>query len=223
MAMSLISRKLLLPMLFVVSGSVWAEDSSLLVGLHIQSVRLDLKYAASVRKTDLSRLDLVWSQPLNSWLDGSVKLGILELTQSSNPIPAGQSTSGNALGLGMRFHLHHGDRLKLHADIGYQYADTTADVSGQQVDTRWHQVSGYLQADIRIVQYSYVSLALGAITIHGDENATGTVTASQSFQSKTPGFGRLGILIGVDPTSHVGIEVSSGAITGGRIYFQRWF
>ena len=223
MTMLRVSRKWLLPLLIVGSGSAWAEDSSLLVGLHIQSTRLDLKYATSVRKTDLNSLELLWSEPLNSWLDGSVKLGVLDLTQSSNPIPAGQSTSGNALGLGLRFHLYRSDRLKLHTDFNYQYADTTSDVSGQKVDTRWHLVSGSLQADIRIVQYSYLSLTLGAITIHGDENATGTVTAAQSFQSKTPGFGRLGILIGVDPTSHVGIEVSAGAMAGGRIYFQRWF
>lgn len=223
MAISQFRQLLLLPILFAITGSVWAEDASLLVGLHIQSVRYEFKYTGSTRRTDQSSLDLLWSEPLNNWLEGSVKLGRLGLTQDSDPIPAGQSTSGTSLGLGLKFHLYRGDRLKVHTDIGYQYADTTADISGQKIDTHWHLVSGTLQTDIRLVRYSYLFVALGAMAIHGSEDATGTVTSSQSFESKETAFGRLGVLIGVDPGSHIGLEVDSGAISGGRIYFQRWF
>jgi hypothetical protein len=224
MAMHRYIRNLLLPVLLVVSPAVWAErPSALLVGLHIQSQRLELQYAVAVRETDVNSLDLLWDEPLNSWLEGSVKLSVLDVTQSSNPIPAGQSLSGNALGLGLRLHLYRGERLKLSADLDYQYADTTADLSGQSVDMRWQQLSGQLQADIRLVQYTYLTLAVGAVSVDGDEHATGTITSVQSFSSERSGFGRLGIQIGVDPTSHIGIEVNTGSIGGGRISFQRWF
>jgi len=184
---------------------------------------MDLQYSSSVRKTDISSLDFLWYEPLNDWLDGSVTLGIFDLTQSSNPIPAGQSVSGNSLGLAFRIHLYRAHYLKLHADLAYKYADARADLSGQSVDMHWHQISGQLEADIRIFQYSYLTLAAGTLAIDGNERATGAITSVQSFEASQREYGRLGILIGVDQASHIGIEVSSGAITGGRIYFQRWF
>ncbi|MBI1422621.1 MAG: hypothetical protein GC149_04070 [Gammaproteobacteria bacterium] len=211
------------PLLLGIARTGWSASPSLLVGLHIQSTRMDLQYADSVRKTDLSRLDLVWDQTLNSVLEGSISIGFIDLTQSGNPIPAGQSTSGNSLGLGLRVHLYRGDRLHLHADMNYQYADTSADVSGQKVDISWHQLTGEIQADIRVYQYSYLSLAVGSLAINGDESATGTVTAAQTFKNDQSAYGRLGVLLGVDQASHIGIEVSSGSVAGGRIFFQRWF
>ena len=214
----------LLPLLLLgIARTGWSAPPSLLVGLHIQSTRMDWQYSGSVRKTDLSRLDLVWDQTLNSMLEGSISIGFVDLTQSSNPIPAGQSTSGNSLGVGLRLHLYRGDRLQLHADMNYLYADTSADVSGQKVDISWHRVSGEIEADIRFYQYSYLSLAVGSLAINGDESATGTVTAAQTFENDQSAYGRLGVLIGVDQDSHVGIEVSSGSVAGGRIFFQRWF
>jgi hypothetical protein len=224
MAMCSFGRKLLLPILLVISHGVRAESQNLLVGLDIQSIRMELQYPDAVRKTDLSSLDLLWYEPLNSWLDGSLKLGVLDdITQSSNPIAAGQTLSGNSLGLGLRFHLYRSERLSLHANLDYQYTDTTVDQPGQSVEMRWHQVSGQFEADIQLVQYSFLSLAVGAVAIDGDERATGTVTSLQTFTNDKPGFGRLGVKIGVDPTSHIVIEVSAGSIAGGRISFQRWF
>jgi hypothetical protein len=216
-------RMLLLSICLASVSSAWAGPPDLLVGLHIQATQMELQYSSSVRKTDFSRLDLLWREPLNEWMDGSVKLGYIDLTQDSNPIPTGQSTSGNTVGLGLQFHLYRGDRLKLHVDVDYQYADTSADLSGQQVDIRWHQLSGQVGADFRFIQYSYLSLAVGSVAIDGEERATGTVTSTLTFQSHKTGYARLGILLGVDPVSHIGIEVSSGAISGGRIFFQRWF
>ncbi|MEJ2362308.1 MAG: hypothetical protein P8Z75_12935 [Gammaproteobacteria bacterium] len=200
-----------------------SRAQTLQVGLHIQSERLDLAYAQSVRNTDLSRLNLVWHEQLASWLDGTIHLGKFRLTQDSNPIPAGQATDGTTIGLGLRFHLYRGSRLDIASDLGYQYADSTASLSGQTVNMSWHQVSGQIQASIRLFSYSYLSLAAGALAIHGDERASGTITSVNSFHNNTSGFARAGLLLGLDRDSHIGIEVDTGAVTGGRIVFQRWF
>lgn len=216
-------RQTLLPLLLIITGSTWANQPDLLVGLHILNTRMDFQYTASIRETELTSLELAWYEPLTDWLDGGVKLGIIDLTQSSNPLPAGQSTSGNLLGLEFRLHLYRGQNLRLHLDLAYQYTDTQADLANQKVEIRWNQLRGQLQADIRLVQYTYLTLAAGTIAIDGDERATGNITSVQPFETSQRAYGRLGVLVGVDPTSHVGIEVNSGAISGGRIFFQRWF
>lgn len=200
-----------------------ANAENLQVGLHIQSERLQLVYNQTVRQTDLTRLNLVWHETLTPWLDGTIRLGKFRLTQDSNPIPAGQATVGTAIGLGLRFYLYRGSRLQLSTDLGYQYTDSSASLIGQTVDMSWNQLSGQMSANIRLIGNSYLYLGAGAIDIHGNERASGTINAVSSFHSKTNGFGRVGLLIGLDRASHIGLEIDTGSIVGIRIAFQRWF
>jgi len=210
-------------LLYFSPSIAWAEDTNLLVALHIQVNKIDLQYADTIRQTDIDSLDVIWHQTLNPWLDGIIKLGFLGITQDSNPVPEGQSTTGQYLGIGLRFHLYPGDYLKLFADLDYQYADAESTSTSQTVQMRWHQLSAQLQAEIKLFQYSYLTLSAGTLKIDGDEHASGTTTAVISFKNAKSEFGRLGFKIGVDPISHIGIEVVVGAMEGGRIYFQRWF
>lgn len=213
----------LLLLLFCIPPLVRAENGPLQVSLRIQSAQINLAYPNSIRRCDISRLDVDWYERLNSWLDGSIQLGRLYLDQNDNPIPAGQSTSGDALGLGLHMHLYRGKYLRLQTDLNYQYTDTTSELSGQTVDIHWHQLSGQFRSDIRLYQYSYLRIAVGAIAIHGDERNTGTLTSVESFSNDKTGYIRLGFILGLDPASHIGLEVDGGAITGERISFQRWF
>lgn len=200
-----------------------ARAKDLQVGLHIQSERLQLAYGQSVRQTDISRLDLAWHEHLTPWLDGNIRLGKLRLTQDSNPIPAGQATVGTSLGLGLRFYLYRGSRLQLSTDLGYQYMDSSASLNSQTVDVSWHQVSGQIAANIRLLGNSYLRLGAGAVGIDGHERASGTVTSVTYFNNNTSGFARLGLLIGLDQASDIDIEIEAGSITGARIAFERWF
>lgn len=216
-------QKLLLPLLLIIVNGAWADEPSLLVGLDIQADQMKLRYPQEVRETRLSSFVLFWDQPLNSWLDGNITLGVLDISQSGNPIPAGQAMAGNSLGLGLHFHLYATEHLRLHADMHYQYTEATSDLQSQNINIRWHQISGQLQADIRLFQYSSLYLAVGSIAIDGEERATGTINTVLPFNSNSPAYARLGAKIGVDPTGHIGIEVTAGSMVGGRIYFQRWF
>jgi hypothetical protein len=223
MAMSRFGRILLFPTLFLAANVAWAEDPPLLVGLNIQAITLNLKYPGEVRDTRIDSLVLYWDQPLNTWLDGSITMALLDISQGSNPIAAGQALSGNALGLGLQFHLLQTELMKLHVDMNYLYVDASGDAQDQNVNMHWQQISGQLQADIHAWQYSFFYLAAGVLSISGTENATGTIDSSLSFKSDSPTYGRFGIKIGVDPTGYIGIEVATGSIAGGQIYFQRRF
>jgi len=207
----------------LVGGNARAEAARTLAGLQIQATSLQLQYPNAVRETRLSRLEFLWHEQLNNWLDGDIRLGTLLLSQSSNPLPAGQSTRGNDLGLGLDFRLYQGDILHLHVDARYRYTACDAQLASQQVTQRWHQVSLQLQGDFRLYRFSYLSLAVGSLAIDGEEVASGTVNSVESFHSETPGYARLGVSLGLDPDSHIGIEVSAGSVRGGYLTFQRWF
>jgi len=200
-----------------------AEAARSLAGLHIQATTLQLRYSNEVRETRLSRLEFLWQERLNSWLDGQIFLGTLLLSQGSNPLPAGQSTHGSDLGLGLTFRLYEGDSLQLHADAGYRYTDCDATLADQSIQQRWHQLDFRLQSDIHLYRFSYLSLALGAITINGEEVASGTVNSVRDFRSDKPGYARFGLNLGLDPDSYIGIEVSAGSVQGGFLTFRRWF
>lgn len=196
-------------------------QTSLLIATHIQSARIDLAYPADeVRKTEFNSLILRWEEPLSPWLDGQIDIGVLDVTQSSNPITEGQSTEGQTLALGLRFHLYESRALKLNTDLGYQYARTRNSQSGLGVELRWQQVDAAFVANIHLFRYSYLVLTAGAVAIDGKEIDSG---ATLEFDANQHFFGSAGVLLGLDQNGHIGIEVSSGTIRGGRIYFQRWF
>lgn len=221
--MSKTASKLLFLVLSLQPGLLWAEEVDLLVGFHIKVTQIDLQYSDAIHATDLNSIEIVWHQFLNSWLGGNIKIGYLGVTQGSNPIPEAQSTNGEYLGIGLRFQLHNTDALKLYIDADYLYADTNSGTSGQLIEMRWHQLSAQLQAEFRLFQYSYLTLGAGTLSINGDQVASGTILGVSSFENANSEFGRLGIKFGVDPNSHIGIEVFGGAMEGGQIYFQRWF
>lgn len=218
-----VTRPFLLLLFLLLTPVVHAESASLLVALHIQSTRLDLTYPSGVRNTEISSLSLLWAEPLTSSLDGYVKLSTVDWTQTSNPVAEGQSTSGNALALGLQVYLFRSDALRVHADLGYEYTDTSTDQAAQKVAIRWHQMSGQLTTNIRLFRYTDLMLAVGGLTIDGKETATGTVNSTMTFDATKRTFTQAGLLIGVDQYSHIGIEMNAGAMSGGRIYFQRWF
>lgn len=226
MAMTRYYRQLLLLSLFFVtsSGVKAAEELPLLVGFNIQFYSMNLKYPdGDVRKTKINSLLLYWDQPLNGWLDGTFTMELLDVSQDSNPIPAGQAGSGASLGVGLVFHLYQSNLLHLHTDFTYKYVDTSGSLQDQNVNMTWNQESLQLQADIRIFQYSYIYFAGGILYANGTERASGPINSSLSFNSNTPEYARFGVRIGVDPTGFIGIEVATGSIAGGQIYFQRWF
>jgi hypothetical protein len=200
-----------------------ADEARMLVGMHIAGQRQDLDFGSETRETRIDSLDIYWYERLNSRIEGGLLLGYQEITQTTNPIEAGQALSGEYLGITLRVNLLQASHLAMFTDFKYRYSSAGRSLSGQDIDWRWHEGQVELGLELALGQSLALTAGAGARRISGRETATGTVSAVTSFDSTESAYARGGLRLLLDRYSHVGIEGNAGAIKGAHIYFQRYF
>lgn len=217
------SRLLLSTLCLLVATPLAAESPRILVGMNIAGHELDLNFGNQTRDTSIDSLDIYWYEKLSSRIEGGLVLGYLEITQVDNPIEAGQAMAGEYLGITLRINLLQASRFYVFTDFRYRYSSADRALSGQEVDWQWHQGWIELGTELGLGDSLALTASGGIMRISGRERATGAVTQVTSFDSADSAYARAGLKLLLDPYSHVGIEGSTGAIAGGRIYFQRYF
>lgn len=204
--------------------SAWPQTGKELeVAVTIASTNIDLKFAGTARDTRFESIELRWYESLLSHLDGGVALGYLDTSQASNPITAGQTTTGEYLEIGLRAYYYRGDFLSLSSDFIYRYSQTSHSQPAQNIDWQWHQGTVSLQAGMRLSKHFALTLGVSGTRIDGEERASGTIIQIIDFGEKKIVSGHLGGQIILDQTGYIGIKIDAGSLRGGRIYFQRWF
>ena len=201
----------------------YAESRGLDVGVSLYQDNIDLNYSGNLRETRLTNLDVSWIELLAPSIYGGIELGYLEITQYSNPIPTGQTGSGGYLGLNMSFLMFDAHHFQLLTRLGYRYSEASHHSEGQTVDWDWHQGLIALEGKLFFSDRFAMVLGVSAIAIDGRERADGTVTQAQPFKADEPLSGHLGLQLGLDPDSNIGIQVDVGSLRGGRLTIRRIF
>ena len=200
-----------------------ADTRGLDVGMSLYKDNIDLNYSGELRETRLTNLDISWIELLGPAIYGGIELGYLEFTQYSNPIPTGQTGSGGYLGLNLSFLMLDTRYFQLLTRLGYRYSYATHHSEGQSVDWDWHQGLIELNGKLAFSDRLAMTLGVSAIAIDGRERADGTVTLAQPFKADQPLSGHLGLQLGLDPDSTIGIQVDVGSLRGGRLTIRRLF
>jgi hypothetical protein len=198
-------------------------EETLGVAFVIEKQEIDLDFSGTTRETDFDSLQLHWYTGLMSHLDGSIVLGFIDTSQSSNPFPEGQNTSGNFLEFGLRAYYYRGEKFKLSSGFNYRYADTSNSQTSQDINWRWHQGTVDLLAQVQVANFLELQLGASAIFIDGEERASGTITQLIDFEGKDHLSGHAAAQIILDRTGRIGIKIDTGSLRGGQIYFARWF
>ncbi len=211
-------------LMLCISLNAWPQTGKALeVAVTIANTNIDLEFASTTRDTRFESIEIRWYESLLSHLDGGVALGYLDTSQASNPITAGQTTTGEYLEIGLRTYYYRGDFLTLSSDFIYRYSQTSSQQPGQNIDWQWHQGTVSLQAGMHLSEHFALSLGVSGTKIDGEERASGNISQIIDFEEKKSVSGHLGGQIILDQTGYIGIKIAAGSLRGGRIYFQRWF
>jgi len=208
---------------FYATASMSDERRGLHVGLEFGQDKIDLDYSGMQRETRLSRLGVLWYEKLSPAIIGGVELGYLEFTQYSNPIPAGQTGSGEYIGLNLSFLFVETAHFDLLTRLDYRYNDARHSLDGQKLNWDWHEGRIGIYSIFKFSPAFSLSLGASAIAIDGREAASGTITEAQPFKADEPFSGHLGLDLGLDHAGTIGIEIDTGSLRGGRLSFQRIF
>ena len=193
------------------------------VAFVIEKQKIELDFNGDTRDTDFDSLQLHWYSRLLSHLDGSIVIGYMDTSQPSNPVAAGQASSGNFFEFGVRGYYYRGDQFKLSSAINYRYASTGSSLSTQDINWSWHQGSVDMRAQLRITDYLELQAGAAAIAIDGEQRASGDLSQVTPFDEKSHLSGFAAAHVIIDRTGQIGLRIDSGAIRGGQLYFARWF
>lgn len=205
------------------ASNVIAETNGLNVGIEFGQNKTDFDYSGEIRETRLTRLGVVWFENLTPAILGGVELGYLEFTQYSNPIPAGQTGSGEYIGINLSFLLVNSQHFELLTRFAYRYNDVRHKIDDQSVDTDWHEGRMGLHTKFKFSDSVAMSLGASAFAIDGREATSGPITQAQPFKANEAISGHFGLQLGLDHAGTIGIEIDIGALQGGRLTFQRIF
>lgn len=177
----------------------------------------------SSRDTTVRKLEAAWLQSLSTRLRGGIQLAYLDLTQASNPVPAGLSTTGWGLGITLDGLLLDRKLLRLLARISFDYQSTRGISSNQNSDVSWSQVEGGLDLVFRPV--SSLDFLVGAdySIINGKQSNSGNIDSLQTFENDEPTSLYAGLRINLGADGSIGLKGYGGGRTGIRLVFSRLF
>ena len=193
------------------------------VYLDVHNRERDFSYSGAVRRTRLTEVRVNWSEPLTPWLLGGFTLGQFELSQASNPISAGQSASGESLGIRLDARLLRGDGLRVTVSGEYRYMRANSSLSGQDIEWTSYDSRFGINANLPVSRYIELSAGLHYTQSDGEERASGTINQIIDFDNPDQQTNSAGIWFLLDQRGQIGIEVYTGDVEGTRISFQRNF
>jgi len=218
------SRSFLLLLCLSFASHASADDAGLNVGVELGKTKSDWDFSGSIRETRLTRFGIFWNEPLTASIYGGVELGHLEITQYSNPIPAGQTGGGEYIGINLSFLILNTRSFELLSRIAYRYNDARHSIDDQTVEWDWHEGQLGLYSRLKFTDTFSLSAGVSARAIDGRETATGPVSEAQPFRADGSSIsGHLGAQLTLDDAGTIGIEIDTGSVRGGRLSFERVF
>lgn len=214
---------LLLGCLF--SGPGWANYDPTVsdFALFIQHTDMDWSYPTTIRQTTSTHLLAVWHESFSPSFKGGLRLGYLDLSQVTNPLPSAQNSTGYSLGFDLHALLLNQRLLQLGLSLAYDYQSTRGSSSDQTTNFVWH--TGLLGADIILAPLAKLSVHTGfSLTyIDGEQRVGGNLNQIIPFNQDDVAGYYVGVNLKTDATGSIGLKWHEGTRQGIEFVFRREF
>lgn len=191
--------------------------------LSVQRQSSKIELPSGTHNVSTNQLGIRWHEPFNDYFNAGLEVGYNEMTQVSNPVSSAQFTSGEYVGILLRFKPLQTNQLELELDLNYRYNQSRGSSINQQTQFTWDE--SIFSARLHYWPAKTVGLFVGAdyFAVTGTQRDSGTVSQVQTFsENEQQGFS-FGLQFIPYSGGIVGIESHSGYRSGGKIYFQRSF
>ena len=187
----------------------------------VENHDVQLAYPNSTRQTRMTNLTASWEQTLNSRLRGGIQLSYLDLSQTSNLLFSGTSSTGYGVGINLQALLIDRQQLEMALRLGYGYQSTDGGTANQNTEYRWHRLEGGV--DVTLFPKASVAVLAGAslISLDGEQRDSGVINRITSFSENDPLGYYGGLSIRTDPSGRIGLKWYGGYSQGFYLLFSR--
>lgn len=197
------------------------SGSTLDFSLRFARAEIPLEYAGRNQDGTASWLGVSLRELVSPRVTLGMYGGYAWLSQTGNPVTAGVDLDGYHAGVSLHALLLPGKKASLFGALDYSYQKTEHEGDVQKVVIDWTQTQAQLGVMLTLTRYwrFYGGGSYGKID--GEERARGTVNHTLPFERDARSGGFLGIDLNVEMDGYIGVELRSGYMRGGEIYFKR--
>ena len=207
-----------------VNASQIINPNLLEFSLSLQNQTTNLKFPSNIYKTRADYLGINWYEPFSQYFHGGLELGYIEMTQIDNALATtAQFTSGEYIGLLLRFIPLKTDNFSLILNLNHRYNRTLGNGTNQETQFVWSETA--LISELHYYPISNLGLMLAAEyhDLDGEQRDLGSVSQITAFQESEQQTYRFGINFTSNRSGVMGLEWFTGFKRGSRLYFLRKF
>lgn len=190
-------------------------------GLNLQRIDTDWLFDNNLTENRIGRIFISYYERPYPWFRPGLKLGYINMTQTSNPVTTGARLAGEMFGFSARIETE-AVVFHPHIDIDYIYHQMETSDASQNVSLSWFEFN--LKAGF-LVKLGVLHLSMGAYlhSIDGDETSRGAITQTRQFKEDEPAGGFVDLKLHVDATGTVSLQAESGGRSSVNLVFAREF
>jgi hypothetical protein len=216
----------ILPALAEAAGPLVPTDNSgstLDFSLRFTRAEIPLEYAGRTQDSTNSWLGVSVREQVSPRVTLGMYGGYAWLSQTNNPVTAGIELDGYHAGFSLHAVLLPGQRASLYGALDYSYQRMDHEGDTQEVVINWTQSQAQLGVMLALSQKWRLYGGGSYGKIDGEERASGSVNHTLAFERGAQSGGFLGLDLNVETDGYIGVELRSGLMRGGEIYFKRRF
>lgn len=191
--------------------------------LSLQNQTTDLKYSSNTYKTQTDYLGINWYEPFSQYFHAGLELGSIEMTQIDNPLTTAQFTSGEYIGLLLRFLPIETDSFSLMFNLNYRYNRTLGENTNHETQFVWNETLFVSELQYYPLRNLGLIFAAEYQRLDGEQRDLGTINQIIAFHESEQKNYRFGINFTSNNSGVVGLEWFNGFRRGSRLYFLRKF
>lgn len=206
-----------------VNASQIMNPNLLEFSLSLQNQTTSLKYSSNTYETQTDYLGINWYEPFSQYFHGGLELGSIEMTQINNPLATATFTSGEYIGLLLRFIPIETDSFSLMLNLNYRYNRTQGESTNQETQFAWNEALFVSELQYYPLRNLGLIFAAEYQVLDGEQQDLGTINPITTFHESEQQNYRFGINFTSNNSGVVGLEWLTGFKTGSRLYFLRKF
>lgn len=191
--------------------------------LAIESTHVDFLIDAVPYDSRLFYYGVSWQETLNRYLKFAAHTGMVEISQSANPLPAARLRSGRYIGVTIGLLPVRSDFMDISVNYEYAYHNASGSTFDQSSNLSWASHRSEIELLLRPAISFSVKLAADLTRNEGEQRDSGALLQVLPLGEAELFSQRLGLELQLEDAGAVGLDYLVGDRNGSRIYFLRRF
>lgn len=207
--------------------ATWGTEDSLALNWSRYDTQWQLEDESAPQLTNIDRLSLTETEPLNNWLYAGVSVGYVEVRQPGTIASAGSSPHGFSWGVMLGSRIWENDYFAINAQINYTYHWLENNIDLRELEFKWATMTGRLGVafnvwHLRFSLGTYQSAVDGTLGLSPTITQVARMTTFEMAEKDTGIYGGMGLVVG-ENGGRVSLHYQNGAREGYMLTFSRGF